>query len=105
MRAWLPRVLLRIRRQAVARRVRLTQKARFEIAALGFDEEDACDVLAKLTAHESAGRVLSKATREWLYLFKPNVTGTLLYLKLVLRRECVVISFHEDENGHEQDDP
>lgn len=32
-----------------------------------------------------------------LYLFKPQLAGTVLYVKLVLRNGCVVVSFHEDE--------
>jgi hypothetical protein len=32
-----------------------------------------------------------------MYVFKPSVAGVLVYLKLVLRAECVVVSFHEDE--------
>src|SRR6185295_13443784 len=97
MTPWLHRALARIRRQAATRQLRLTSKARRELAGLGLDEDDACDVIVKLTARDSAGRRASKATGEWLYLFKPDLAGTTLYLKLVLRSECVVISFHEDE--------
>jgi hypothetical protein len=51
-------------------------------------------VLAELTAEDSAGRMASTATHEWLYLFKPKVSGTILYVKLILRDNCVVVSFH-----------
>ena len=38
------------------------------------------------------------------YVFKPQLAGMVLYVKLVLRSDCVVISFHEDEGeGHEED--
>ena len=36
-----------------------------------------------------------------MYVFKPRVGGDTLYLKLILRSECVVLSFHEDEAGAE----
>lgn len=104
---WLPRVLTRIRMLAAARRVLFTLKARRELAALqiGLDEEDACDVLGDLTAEDSAGRVESAKTGEWMYLFKPSLSGTLLYVKVILRDECIVISFHEDEDGgHEEEE-
>lgn len=71
--------------------------------ALGLDESDACDVLARLVPGDSAGRVESAATGEWRYLFQPSLAGTVLYLKVVLRVDCVVISFHQDEGGHEED--
>lgn len=103
---WLPKALTRIRELAAARKVLFTLKARRELASLefGLDEEDACAVLANLTAEESAGRLESAATGEWMYLFKPLLAGTLLYVKLILRNDCVVVSFHEDEgDGHEED--
>ena len=31
-----------------------------------------------------------------MHVFKPVVAGASVYLKLVLRAECVVVSFHED---------
>jgi hypothetical protein len=104
---WLPRILTRIRDLAAARRVLFTLKARRELAVLdvGLDEEDACDVLSGLTAEDSAGRIESAATGEWLYLFKPSLAGVLLYVKVILRNDCIVVSFHEDEHGgHEEQD-
>jgi len=71
---------------------------------LGLDEQDACDVLANLSAEDSTGRLESAVTGEWIYLFKPVLAGTVLYVKLILRSDCIVVSFHEDEGGsHEQD--
>ena len=81
-------------------------KARRELAALGFglDEVDACDVLANLTAGDATGRLASVATGEWMYLFKPVLAGTVLYVKLIVRNDCIMVSFHEDEKGggHEE---
>ncbi|MGB9379757.1 type II toxin-antitoxin system MqsR family toxin [Candidatus Binatus sp.] len=98
---WLSKVLARIRALAAARSVRFTLKAVRELAGLelGLDEEDACEVLAQLTAADSAGRMASAATGEWMYLFKPQVAETIVYIKVILRNDCVVISFHEDEDG------
>jgi hypothetical protein len=103
---WLPGILARIRGLAADRRVLFTLKARRELAALecGLDERDACDVLASLKTGDSAGRLVSSATGEWLYVFKPRVGGTPVYVKVLLRNECVVVSFHEDQGGaHEED--
>lgn len=104
---WLPRLLRRIHELAGRRRVRLTLKAARELAALGagLDVQDACDVLAALTADDFAARYESEHTGEWMYVFKPVVAGTLVYLKLVVRAECVVVSFHEDEGEADEERP
>ncbi len=102
---WLSKVLTRITALAAACNVRFTLKALRESAGLelGLDEEDACEMLAQLTAEDSAGRVASAATGEWMYLFKPQVFETTLYVKVILRNNCVVVSFHEDEDGIDED--
>ena len=38
----------------------------------------------------------SAISGEWMYVFKPTVTGTRLYVKLILRGDCIIISFHEE---------
>lgn len=98
---WLPKILRRIRERAAAREVTFTLKALRELANLdpGLDEEDACEILVNLTAEDSVGRIESATTGEWMYLFKPPLAGIVLYVKLILRGNCVVISFHEDEEG------
>jgi hypothetical protein len=95
----------RIHELAGRGRVRLTLKAARELAALGagLDVRDACDVLAALTAGDFADRFESEQTREWMYVFNPLVAGTVVYLKLILRAECVVISFHEDEGEDDEE--
>jgi hypothetical protein len=46
---------------------------------------------------------MSESTDEWMYVFKPEVAGTVVYVKVILRAgECRVISFHEQ--GEEDDD-
>ncbi len=97
MPGWLPRVLIRIHEFAKQRRVRITLKAQRESAALGFDLTDIRDILVQLTRNDSAGRFRSTSTHEWLYLFKPQMTAMVLYVKLVLRSDCLLVSFHEDE--------
>jgi hypothetical protein len=103
---WLPRLLRRIHELAGRGRVRLTLKAARELAALGagLDVQDACDVLMVLTEDDFTDRFESEHTGEWMYVFKPSVAGTLVYLKLVLRAECVVVSFHEDEGQGDEDE-
>ena len=66
------------------------------------DPDDYCDVLRNLATSDSAGRIRSANSGEWMYVFEPTVTGTRLYLKLILRRECIIISFHEegDDDGN-----
>jgi hypothetical protein len=103
---WLRTVLTRTRELALARRVLFTLKARRELAGLqfGLDEQDASDVLANLSPEDSAGRLKSPTTGEWAYVFKPLLAGAVLYVKIILRNECIVVSFHEDEGeGHEED--
>ena len=42
---------------------------------------------------------------EWMYLFKPRLSEPVLYVKVILRSDCVLISFHEDEEvDHEEED-
>lgn len=102
---WLPRVLNRIHRLAAANKVRFTLKALREIAELdlGLDEEDVCAVLVRLKAADSAGRLRAVRTGEWLYVFAPTVAGEKLYVKLLVRTECVLISFHEQVDDEEED--
>ncbi len=78
---WLPRVLARIHRLAAEGKVQLTEKAFEELRALP----------------------LGISIDEWLYVFKPRIAEIVLYVKLVLRADCVVISFHEEGGDDDQD--
>lgn len=84
---WLRTVLTRTRSLALEQRVSFTLKARRELASLHLDQQDACDVLASLSAADSAGRLNSPTTGEWAYVFKPVLPGTVLYVKLILRND------------------
>lgn len=89
--------MTRVRQLAPEGSVRPTDKANMERAALGLDPEDVREVLASLAGADSAGRLASSPTGEWMYVFKPRVGGVSLYVKPVVRNVCVVVSFHEDE--------
>jgi hypothetical protein len=103
---WLPGVLARIHELAAQRRVHFTLKALQELAGLdiGLDAEDACDVLGKLDASEFLERLRSRSTGESMYVFRPDLGGLPLYVKVILRKNCVVISFHEDKDESDEDE-
>ena len=96
-------VLRRIRALAADQKVRFTLKAVRELVALGLDATDACESLEGLKAADFVKRLMSEATGECMYVFKPNVGGILVYVKLILRRGCVVVSFHEDEGRDDEE--
>ena len=101
---WVQRVLVRVRECVRQRRVRFTHKARRELAelGLGLDQADACAVLARLRSDDAARRVISEVTGEWMYVFKPRVGEALAYVKLVLRDDCIVVSFHGQDGDEDE---
>ncbi|SRR6266545_7291862 len=102
---WLPRALARIHRLAAEGKVQFTEKALRELEALdlGLTEHDGADAVLGLTVRECAGRVFSLETAEWLYVFRPSIAGSTLYVKLALRASCVVISFHRERKDEDED--
>jgi hypothetical protein len=96
-------VLRRVRALAAEQKVRFTLKAVRELAAIGLDATDACESLEGLKAADFAKRLVSETTGEWMYVFRPTVGGILVYVKLILRRGCLVVSFHEDEGGDDEE--
>jgi hypothetical protein len=78
-----------------------TLKALREIAdlELGLDPDDVCDVLAGLQRSDLAERIQSQVRGEWMYIFKPQLEGVVVYVKVILRDDCLVVSFHEDEES------
>ena len=99
MASWLTRVLKQIQALAAQGRVRFTTKALFELEELEPElaEEDVYDLLTRLRRGDFTGRLRSRSTGEWMYVFKPSVEETVVYVKLILRSQCILISFHEDE--------
>jgi len=97
-------VLGRIHQLAAEKKVQFTLKAVEELADLdmGLDVDDACDVLAALSPADFIEQLQSGRTGEWMYVFKPKVAGVTVYVKLILREECLVVSFHEDEPPDEE---
>ena len=72
---------------------------------LGLDEQDALEILRRLRGADSAGRLRSEHTGEWLYVFLPRVAGETLYVKLLLRADCLIVSFHEQVDDDQEADP
>jgi hypothetical protein len=70
---------------------------------MGLDEDDACDVLANLIRRDLVGRLVAEKTGEWMYVFTPSVAGVVVCVKVVVRANCVVISFHEEEERDEDE--
>lgn len=103
MPTWAPRVCQRARELAVAGKVSFTLKALGEPSAIDLDADDALDVLEHLTSRDADSRLRSQLTDEWMYVFKPQVGELLVYVKVIVRDDCIVVSFHEDEPSH--DDP
>jgi hypothetical protein len=103
---WLVRALEEIRRCGRMRSVDFTIKADEELLGLGLalNRDDACDVLASLSIRDFAERTVSTLTGEVMYVFTPRVAGIFLYVKLLLRRRCVVISFHEQDDARDGGD-
>jgi Motility quorum-sensing regulator, toxin of MqsA len=99
---WLPRILLRIHELVAHGHVRFTHKANEELKLLSLNEEDGIEIIAGLAAKDFAARLTSEATGEWMYVFKPLLGFIVVYVKLVLRGSCIVVSFHEEQN-HEDD--
>lgn len=92
-------VLDQIKALAIQEKVSFTYKALREIEALalGLDETDVCQLLTELKASDFVEMKKSNITEEWLYIFNLMVEGLKIYLKMILREDCVVISFHEDK--------
>ena len=98
---WLPEIIAKIRELACQGMVGFTIKAFEELKAidLGLNAMDVCNILEELNESDFAEVITSVITGEKLYVFIPNVAGIEIYMKLVIRQNCVVISFHEDQKN------
>lgn len=94
----LRRVINRIHGLAAAGHVIFTAKAQQELDDLDFDFDldDAAEVVSELTSDDFYSRIRSTFQNEWMYVFKPEVFDVILYVKLVIRDRCIVVSFHND---------
>ena len=108
MPSWKAVVVAGIKRLARESRIVITEKAKVELLALRaslpsildlpeLDEEDIREVLLDLKQAQLVQRLTSKRTGELLYVFHPEFYGETIYLKLAVRDDCVVISFHEQQ--------
>lgn len=104
MPSWIAKALERIKKRVAASAVLFTLKARRELPHLALDEDDACGVLSSLRTEDSAGRLRSAGTGEWMYVFRPRVGGAVLYIKLILRSNFILISFHEDKDDEYEEE-
>lgn len=97
---WLAGVLARIHDLASQGKVLFTLKALRELAALdlGLDEQDARQVLATVASADFVERIASTITGEWMYVFKPRLGEIVAYVKVIVRSDCIVMSFHEDQS-------
>ncbi|MFI5299611.1 MAG: type II toxin-antitoxin system MqsR family toxin [Polyangiales bacterium] len=87
----------RVHDLAAAGRVRFTVKAFRELAEINLDVIDALDVLTSLRHSDAHARFRSARTGEWIFVFKPTVADVVVYLKVIVRDDCIVVSIHEDE--------
>jgi len=60
-------------------------------------------VLANLVANDFVERLASEKTGEWMYVFRPSVGGAVPYGKVILRGDCLVIAFHDEEDDDNED--
>ncbi len=100
------RAARRLGRYLKSGRVRFTDKALVEIATLRIQPADALEVLSGLGPDDFDTLIRSTVTGEALHVFRWEVQGLALYIKLALRGVLVVISFHEerdDEEGQSED--
>lgn len=99
---WLNRIVRRVRRLARTDAARFTLKAKDEIAALGppFDPDACLEILTGLEPRDFSERLWSERSCEWLFVFQVWAHGVPLYIKLALRGQCLVISFHAEDTDH-----
>ena len=100
----LTKIVARVRALAAQRAVRFTLKALRELSSLGLDELDAFEALADLKTADFDDKITSVVTGEWMYVFKPLLGDTRLYVKPILRNHCVVVSFHDDHGDGDEEE-
>jgi hypothetical protein len=58
--------------------------------------DDVMETLEQLEPEDWVGRLTSPVTGDSMYVFKPMTLFGPLYVEVVLRNDCVVVSFHEE---------
>ncbi len=93
-------VIDQIKLLALAGRVIFTAKALYELESMdiGLDSTDVCLLLTTLEKNDFHDRILSKITDEYLYVFIVRISNIEVYLKIMIRQSCVIISFHENRS-------
>lgn len=78
--------------------MRLTLKALEEMAALAppADVDDVVEVLSAIVPADWVSRLVSNVTGEAMHVFTPMTPFGLLYVKILIREDCIVVSFHEE---------
>ena len=100
---WLGEVLKAVHRNARRGSVRVTYKALHEMAALepSISPDEARQVLQGLDRASFRHRLRSIRSAEWLYVFRATWCGEAVYIKILLRAECTIISFHPEASDDE----
>ena len=89
------------------RRVRWTEKARRELLLFlpELSYRDAEEFISGLEREDFHRKLRSEGPGDVLWVFTPEVHGEELGVKLVLRNDCVVVSFHrDDDEGDDHDE-
>lgn len=67
--------------------------------------EDGEDIIAGLGRQDFHRRLRSHVLAEPLWVFRPEVNDEVLWVKLALRADCIIVSFHrDDEDGHGEEE-
>ena len=100
---WLGEVLKAVHRNARRGSVRVTYKALQEMAALepSIAPDEALQLLEELDRASFRHRLRSIRSGEWLYVFRAPWCAELLYIKLLLRADCTIVSFHPEASDDE----
>jgi hypothetical protein len=81
----------------------VTYKALLEMAALEpeVSPDEVRQLLEGLNRSSFRHRVRSARSGEWLYVFRATWCGEHVYIKLLLRADCTIVSFHPEASDDE----
>lgn len=100
---WLGEVLKAVHRNVRRGTVQVTLKALQEMAALepSISPAEACQLLEGLDRASFRRRLRSIRSGEWLYVFRTAWCAERVYIKLLLRSGCTIVSFHPEASDDE----